>query len=451
MGILPFKELLFTIGEEQGFTEMELYYEREKRFGCEWFEGAIDSYETSDVFGVSFRGKYNGKVGTAFTEKLDEQSILFLLKEAKENSQYIEDESEEIFAGSAQYEEISFYSDSLNKVTPHEKIDLLKEIEQEIFKLDERVTGTDSLYLNSIESERALINSKGLARQEKQNFVDISVSVVVKHGDEIKTGAFSASTKDFASLNAEKIARKAVEEALSQLGSSRIESKSYQVLLHHDAAAHLLNTFSPIFSAEQIQKGQSLLKDKIGQMIAAANINIVDDPTLKDGLFSRTFDHEGVATKRQYLVSKGKLVSILHNQNTAKKDGCQSSGHAYRSSYKDSLTVAPTNLFIEQADKSYEELLAEMTEGIVIIELDGLHSGADPVSGNFSVAANGFYVKDGKINMPLNLMTIAGNFFELIQQIEEVGSDLAFVLSFVAPGYIGSPSLLIEELAVTIE
>lgn len=95
--------------------------------------------------------------------------------------------------------------------------------------------------------------------------------------------------------------------------------------------------------------------------------------------------------------------------------------------------------------------MSSLSEGIIITELSGLHSGANTVSGDFSIAANGYYVRDGKMQNAVNQMTIAGNFYELLNNIEAIGSDLEFSMGFMATGYIGSPSLLIRELAVTVE
>lgn len=113
--------------------------------------------------------------------------------------------------------------------------------------------------------------------------------------------------------------------------------------------------------------------------------------------------------------------------------------------------MAPTNLYVNPSNQSYDELVSSISEGIIITELSGLHSGANTVSGDFSIAANGYYVSDGKVQNAVNQMTIAGNFYELLNNIEAIGSDLEFSLGFMATGYIGSPSLLIRELAVTIE
>jgi PmbA protein len=452
MNLQEFKERLFQLGEQHGFTDMELYYEREEKFACELYKGEIDSYDTSEVFGTSFRGLYEGKMGYAFTEKLDEESLSFLIENAKENSQFIEDEvQEQIFAGSEKYEEGNFYSTNLADVSIHEKINLLKEIEKNIFAYDERVAGTDYFMLSSGETERAIMNSKGLSLREKKNHVGIYVSVIVKQGNQVKNGEYSRFTRDFSMLKAAAIAKHAVEEALSQLDALSAESKNYPVLLRNDAASALLQTYSTIFSAESTQKRQSALKGKTGQSISVPSLNIVDDPFLEEGLLSSTFDSEGVASVKKDIVKGGRLVSLMHNRKTAQKEGVESTGNAYKASYKGALTVAPTNFHIVPSDKSYDELVSSLSEGMIITELSGLHSGANTISGDFSIAANGYYVKDGKVQNAVNQMTIAGNFYELLHNIEAIGSDLEFSMGFMATGYIGSPSLLIKELAVTVE
>ncbi|CAM3385356.1 TldD/PmbA family protein [Aeromicrobium ponti] len=452
MNLQEFKEKLFHLGEQHGFTDMELYYEREEKFACELYKGKIDSYDTSEVFGTSFRGLYEGKMGYAFTEKLDEESLSFLIENAKENAQFIEDEvQEEIFAGSEKYEEGNFYSTNLADVSIHEKINLLKEIEKHIYAYDERVTGTDYFMLSSGETKRAIMNSKGLNLREKKNHVGIYVSVIVKQGDQVKNGEYSKFTRNFSILKPEEIAKHAVEEALSQLDAQSAESKNYPVLLRNDAASALLQTFTPIFSAENTQKGQSALNGKTGEAISVPSLSIVDDPFLEEGLLSSSFDSEGVATVKKDIVKSGKLVSLMHNRKTAQKEGVESTGNAYKASYKGALTVAPTNLHVVPSDKSYHEIVSSISEGIVITELSGLHSGANTVSGDFSIAANGYFVKDGKIKNAINQMTIAGNFYELLNNIEAIGSDLEFSMGFMASGYIGSPSLLIKKLAVTVE
>ncbi|WML43914.1 TldD/PmbA family protein [Neobacillus sp. PS3-40] len=447
MEIQEFKTMLFSEAQKSGFTDIEIYYEKKEVFGCQVYKGEIDQYEIAEDGGVSFRGMVNGKMGYAYSEKTDDTSIPFLLNNAKENATFMNDDSmEEIFAGSSQYEQRNFFCSSITDVSIPEKIQFIKDVERELFAQDPRIVATDYCSIRTESVTRNLANNKGLSLQDKINYLYVIVEAIAKDGEETKTSVEFEITKDFHQLNAKEIAKKAAEEAISQFGSRNIKSKDYSVLLRNDAAANLFATFSSNFSAENTQAGISSLNDKLGNQIASQKISIVDDPLLENGLASRTFDSEGVASKKLTLVQSGVLQSLLHNQKTAKKDQTETTGHAHKDSYKTAVKVGPSNLYIEPSTTSFEELLASMGEGILITNLSGLHSGANQISGDFSVAANGFFVKDGKISFPVNLMTIAGNFYQLLQNVEEIGSDLIFPLS-----PIGSPSVLIKSLSVTVE
>lgn len=446
MRIEDFQERVFQLGKQLGFTNMEIYSEKVESLGCKLYKGEIDSYQTSETLGVSFRGKMDGKMGYAYTENTDEDSVQYLVNEAKANSLLIEEDvQEEIFKGSEQYGDHLFYSEELNDVSIEEKIEFLKEIEKEVYAFDERVTGTNTLSLSSSEKEKRLVNSNGLELKDRTNHIGLSVSVIVKQGKEVKNGVFSRVTRNYHSLAAKNVAEYAVKEALSKLNAESADSKNYSVILRNKAAAALLQTFSPIFSAEQIQKGQSLLKGRLGQKVAAEHVHIVDDPFYGDGVRSGNFDSEGYATRKKDVIKDGNLLTFLHNSITAKKDNVESTGNAYKASYKGTITVAPSNFYIIPAEKDLPDLVAQVGDGILVTSFSGLHSGTNTVSGDFSIAAGGFLIENGEIKTALKQMTVAGNFFDLLQQIEEVGSDLKFSLAF------GSPSLLIKELAVTIE
>ncbi|MDQ0351875.1 PmbA protein [Alkalibacillus filiformis] len=447
MNVLEFKDELFQKGSEKGFKDMELYYEKSDRFVCAIDKGEVDQFTTAEVTGVSFRGVYADQMGYAYTEKLDESSIEFLIENALENASVLESEDvEEIYEGDSNYKDISFSSEALKSVTNEEKINFMKELDKEIYAADERVVATNFFTMQSVDVQKAMYNSKGLALEDDQNYLVYMVIVIVEENDVTKSGVHIEVVSDWGKVNAKESAQKAVQEAVSYLNPLETDDKFYPVILRQDAARSLLDTFVTTFSAETAQQGMSKLKEKVGSKIAGDNINLVDDPFMKNRMGSRTFDAEGVATEKLNVVENGTLTTLLHNRKTAKKDGVKTTGHASKVSYKGTVNVAPSNFYIEPGSQSYDELVQGLDEGIVVTNLQGLHSGVNAISGDFSLAANGYYVKDGKIQGPTNLMTIAGNFFELLNEVNEVGSDLEF-----GPSNVGAPSLLLKGLSVTFE
>lgn len=450
MSVEQLKERLFAEGEKLGFTDLELYYEKKESLTIGLYEGEVDKYDFSDVQGASIRGMYNGKTGYAFTEKFDEDSVAFLLKNAVENAELIENEPEELFTQKAEYEEIQFYSPELDTVKPEDMILFLQKVEKKILSSDPRVKKVTTSQMQNQKFEKGLFHDKGLELKEANNFLLFYVSILVQEKDELKSGFVFRISKDFNELDIDEIVKEVVEQGVSMLGERNYPNKNYPVVLKNEAAASLLSTFTSSFSAEAVQDNRSRLKGKVGEKIAAAHVNLIDNPFLPAGIQSATFDSEGVPTRKLNIVEEGNLQTYFHNLKTAKKDGVETTGHAYRSSYKGSVEVSPSNFYIEPAYQTYEQLYAGFEEGIIITDLAGLHSGADPISGDFSLAANGYFVKDGKIVGPTKQMTVAGNFFEVLQDIEGIGSDLVFSpMSF--SGYIGSPSLKIKGLAVTVD
>ncbi|MGE7688774.1 TldD/PmbA family protein [Lysinibacillus sp. NPDC097214] len=447
MNIAEYQEKLLDQAIEAGFTEAEVYYERKNTFKCMLYEGQIDSYETSEDGGLSLRGLHNGKMGYAYTEKLDDDSMSFLINSVKANADVLdEDEGIDIFEGSNEYTPHEFYNEELETIGIPEKIELLRSIEQKIRAYDSRIVTLDYCFLQEYTTERSLTNSKNLALSHKENGLVIFLSTVVKEGEELKTGGYLKMTRDFHSLNADDIAKEAAEEALTNLGEKSIPAGKYPIVLRSDAAASLLSTFMPILSAENAQKGQSLLNGKVGQKVASEVITLLNAPFHPAALSGASFDGEGVATKEQAIILDGTLQTLLHNRKTAKKDGCKTTGHAHKDSYKGTLSIAPQNLYISTGQKSQDELINSVTDGVLITDLSGLHSGTNTVSGDFSVAASGFHIQNGKIVSPVKQMTIAGNFFEFLNDIEETSSELYFL-----PDGYGSPTLLVKELSVTVE
>lgn len=450
MNIEQLKKRLFAEGETLGFTDLELYYEKSESLTISVYEGEVDEYDFADVQGASVRGLYKGKTGYAYTEKLDEDSIFFLLKNAAENAELIESEPEMLFREETTYEDTEFYTPGLEAVKPEEMIQFLQEVEKKVLAYDERVTKIGTAKVQSTTSEKGIFHNKGMDLREKNNFLMCIVSIYVQENDELKSGMVFSISKDFDELDAEKIAKEVVEKGLSMLGEQNYPNKNYPVVLQNDAAASLLATFTSSFSAQSVQDNQSRLKGKLGEKIAATHVQLIDNPFLPEGIRSATFDSEGVPTKKHTIVEDGQLQTYFHNLKTSKKDGVETTGHAHRGSHKGSIDVSPSNFYIEPTEQTYEQLYEGIEEGIIITDLAGMHSGANPISGDFSLAADGYYVKDGKIVGPTRQMTVAGNFFEVLQEIEEIGEDLTFSpMSY--NGYIGSPSLKIKSLAVTVD
>lgn len=441
-------ELLLK-GKEK-MEDLEAFLISNKSIEIGVFNGELDKYSISESGGLSLRGVANGKMGYSYTEKLDESSIDMLVQEAFENGKYIDAiDGDEIFSGSSDYEVLDKYDDKLSNTPMVDKIEFTKNIERHAFALDARVSAVQVCGYEEFDQERIIVNTKGVNLSDRLNGAVGYISVVIKDGEDTKTGMGYRVFSDLNSVDYKDIAKEAVDEAISMLGATPIKTGNYPTIIKNTVFADLLQAFSSVFSADNAQKGLSLLGDKVGSKIASPILTLVDNPLYEDGYASKGFDDEGTKTKFKKVIDKGVLTTLLHSWKTAKKEGIQSTGNGSRASYKSTLTISPSNFYIQKGESTFEELVKSIHNGVYIINLAGLHSGLNPVSGDFSLSAYGYEILDGKINRPINQITIAGNLYEVLKSIEAIGNDLE--LGFPGNGQFGSPSIKIRNLSIAGE
>ena len=428
-----------------GIEAAEVYAAANDSFRAMSHNGEVDNYSVASRSGLSLRGLYNGKMGYAATEADDEEAIGQLVSGVIESAQLVEDDAvQEIYRGDPEYPKIENYAPALDRVSEADKLKLLLDIEDKALHCgDERIKQVNYNLLTTSSSTTRIANTYGLDLSERDNLAVAYVSVVAKDGERVSTGSSFACGRDFAAIDADKMAKEAVEEALFYLNAAPVPSGLYRVIIDRRCMPDLLSTFGGVFSADAAQKGMSLLAGREGEQIAADCVTLMDDPHMPGGLASSGFDAEGVATQVKAVIDRGRLTTLLHNLKTARKAGVRTTGNASRGSYAAPVGVAPSNFYFKPGDKTLAELMADMGEGLVITEVSGLHAGANPVSGDFSLLAKGYTVEKGQKARAVEQITVAGNFYTLLKNIRAVGSDLEFVGSPV-----GSPSIDVGEMNV---
>lgn len=428
---------------EKGFTDCEVFYLGGESFEVLLMEGEVSNYENSSEAGVSFRGTYQGRTGYAFSERLEEESIDFLIEAAKENAMLMSEEEREDLFGGEEYTEFNGYYPELEQVCVEKRIQLAKRMEEAALNGAENIASLDYCVLGIVKREVAIANSLGLDISYTKNFASGYVSAIAKNGDETKTGSAFWKGTNWADFDPDETGRKAARRGAALLGAGTVESGIYSAVLDGKAMTSLLASFSGIFFAENVQKGFSLLKDRLGEKIAAACVILRDDALLEGGYASAPFDSEGVAGKNKGVIEKGYLKTLLYNRKSAKKDGVASTGNGFKAGLTAPLKTACTNFYIQKGEKPLEKLFDQMGNGLYITDFMGLHAGTNAVSGDFSLSAEGFLVENGKITRPVEQITVAGNFYALLQDILVVGEDLYFATSGK-----GSPSVLVESIDV---
>ena len=448
MEINKFIDELFKIAKENGLNEFEVYYSEGESFSVKIYNGQVDDYKNSLGKGLSFRGIYNGRMGYSFTENFDESSLKLLVEELISNASILETEDKEfIFEGAKEYVNSNNYKGLLEKVEVEEKIKKVILMEKLTKEYDKRVDSVNYCIYGEGVGKRIIRNSKGLNLENLEDGAHAYLNVVIKDGKETKTGFSLKTFSDFDKFEPEEIVKEAVEKALSLLGSKSLKSGKYDVIIKNEAFVDLMNAMGGIFSAEAVDKGMSKFKGKINEKVASEKLTIIDDPMREEGIF-KTFDDEGVPTKKKMLIENGQLKTYVHSLKTANKFGVEPTGNGQKASYKSSVVVGTYNFYIVPSEISYDELVKKLDKGVILIEFDGIHAGLNSISGDFSLSTRGYKVENGEIVGAVNEVTLAANYFELLLNLEEIGNDLEFSYPF---GKAGSPSILFRNLDIAGE
>lgn len=444
MEINAFLNRLFTAAREAGIDPAEAYISEGDSFQAMAQNQEIVSYTSNTSRGIGFRGMLGGHMGYSSTEAVDEDAVDQLVRGVRDSALLCEDDAEQfIYRGEEADPEISTFNPALERVTPEEKLRFVLSLEKSAQAHDPRIKQVGDSTVFTGKSRVRIVNSYGMDKTYLANECGAYLQPVAKDGDSTATGMAIAVGRDYAALDADAMAREAAGEAVSMLHAQQVPSGAYPVVIDNRTMCDLLRVFCSAFSAETAQEGKSLLQGKLNQPVAAECVSIVDDPLLPGGLASRPFDDEGVPSRRNAVVEKGVFRLFLQSLKTARKDGVPTTGNAHKGSYASVVTVAPTNFFLEKGALSLDALLARMGEGLLITDLAGLHSGADAVSGDFSLLAKGYRIQGGRRVAPVEQITLAGNFLQLLRDVCAVGDDLRFPM-----GGFGSPSVYVKTLSV---
>jgi PmbA protein len=216
------------------------------------------------------------------------------------------------------------------------------------------------------------------------------------------------------------------------------------VVLDPMVTASFLGVLSGALSGESVLKGRSMFAGREGEQVSVAGLTLTDDPTNPEARSAGPYDSEGLATRRNVLVDDGTLQGFLHNSYTGRRAGIASTGSAVRGGFKTAPGVGARALSLVPGDRTQDELLADVGDGLLVLSVQGLHSGANPVSGDFSVGCEGLMVRDGAVAEPVREATIASTLQRMLLDVVGIGSDLEWL-----PGGAGGLSLAIRDVTLS--
>lgn len=432
----------YELAKENGFEAADLIFDHSFSLSVSVFHNEVDSFTESDSYGVSARGIINGKFGTASTEEINKDTPEVLINGIKETARLIEkDEKGEIFKGSKKYHKKNVYNPNTITGDISKKIEILKQIEARLRAYDKRIVEVATVGYDESLDESVLSNSYGLKLKDKKATCTYYAEVAAQDGNDMKTGFHVFASLNQEDFNIDEFVKEVAEDALKKIGAIQCKSKKYPTVLNPETASSLLSAYLSNIDAEEVQKGSSMFCGKLHQSIASKKLTVIENPLLKNFFFTY-HDDEGVAATKKTIINKGVLETYIYTLETAKKDGVAPTGNGYQAG---KVRAGLSQVVVKPGKKSEEEIFSKIKEGVYITSLEGLHAGLNPKSGNFSLQAQGFMIKDGKLAEPLTLITVAGNLKDVFNDVKEVASNSKLN---IRNGYT-IPSMLIKKMAIS--
>jgi len=383
-------------------------------------DGELEEYKVSSsrIFGL--RVINNGHIGTAYSEAVDEEALSSMVGQALNNASFGKVES---------HENILPNSDHLTTddalLCPQEQISIEQKIEMAL-EIESQLTAKDKVKnvpyngVQDITSQRHIFSSAGLNALTRSRMCAAYAYALAEDGEKNAMQGSSQVSRLFSGLNASAVIDKTHAKCIGLLDGKPVPSKHYDVIFDSDCQPSVFGVFAMMLSGKAAKDGINPMRDKIGSVIADSRLSVFDNPLNIEGFGYHLFDAEGTATEKTELIVDGCLQTLIHNSATASHFDTNTTGHANRGP-RSTLGV---NLHQVEIAKGSEDLSTlHSGEYLELTDLTGLHSGANAISGNFSFGASGYLCKDGERIQAVRGITVAGNFYEMLNKISMIGSQ----------------------------
>lgn len=407
----------------------------------------VDTFKEARTAGAALRVVKEGRVGFSYATTLDPDpdAIARLAANALDAARVMDPEPLfSLAAPAGTMAKLNEFDPTLEQRPRSQKIETAITLEKAARTLDPRMrTVRSATYRENIEHLR-YIASTGLDCEHRATYCSLNLTAVAGEGDASEMGWDMDFAPFFERLNPWLTGEGAARRALALLGAQPGPTMQAPVIFDNAVAAEFLGVLASAVMYENVFKRKSGLIGKKGQRIAAECLNVVDDGLRAGGVSACPFDGEGVPSRTTPVISDGVLTTYLYDLLNAKRDPEQkgvSTSNANRGGLMTPPSPGTRDFYIRPGNHKVEDLVGGMDRGVIVTEVMGMHT-ANPITGEFSVGAAGHLVEGGKRRHAIRNFAIAGNIFEILQNIEAVGDDLRFF------GGTGAPSLLIKKLSI---
>lgn len=429
----------------KGATDAESTVAEGEEFSVNVRMREVENIKEAGSRGAGLRVLVGKRSGSAYTSDLSEAGLERLVASAIELAEVT---TEDPFAGLPEPDELGaidgdlgMYCADVESLDASRKIDLAMAAEAAALDLDPRISNSEGGSFDTRTGSRAFANSRGFRGSYRASSCSISAVPVARDGKLMERDYWMSAARSISKLESpEDVGRKAGERALRRLNARKVSTQRVPVVFEPRVARSLLGHIFEAVNGETVYRNASFLAGKVGEDIASSSLTVIDDATMP-GLFGTApFDDEGVPSRRTVLIEKGKLNNYLLNTYTARKLGLRTTGSASRG-LSGNGSVGHGNLFVPAGEKTPEQIIAEIPNGLYVTELMGF--GVNIVTGDYSRGAAGLWIDNGELAYPVSEVTIAGNLSEMLRDIAVVANDLEF------RGSVASPTLMISQMTVS--
>ena len=403
--------------------QIEAYVSRGGETSVRVYEGEVEHFVSAQSESVGIRVISEGRTGYAYAGTLDESVLHEVLAEARDNVAF---GTPDEWAGLAEPDGVAvvpqeLWNEELAAYPTQRKIELAKELEKLTLATDSRVRVDDANYDDAY-GETAFATTTGIRTYGKENGCYVSVGTLADDGDETQTGFGFSVGRTPTQFDLARAAREAADRATRLLGATKPQSKRTTVVLDPYVTAQFLRVLSGSFSGENVQKGRSFFAERMGEVVANPMVTLIDDPTNPLAYSATDIDGEGLAARRNVLIENGVLKTFLHSSYSARRGNTKSTGNAVRSGGTPGVSCLAMQL--APGTKSQHELIADVEDGVLIQMVQGLHSGVNPISGDFSTGASGLLIDNGQVGAPVREFTIASTLQKMLLDVVAIGGDV---------------------------
>lgn len=381
----------------------------------------LEEYKVSSSQVTSVRVIKNNRSGISYSESLGHDSLKYMVNQALANASYAKENPHEKITIKEPKDIICTMDEETENLSMEDKINFSLALEEDLLNKGKEVKSCPYNGFTETHYSKYILNSEGSFAQHKENNYACYTTALLEQNNNNSTYGDGASARQFQFLNKEEIINNTYNTAKDLLTATPVSTGKYSVIFNAKTFPNLFFAFSSMLSAQTAIDNINPFKDKVGKSIASNTLSITDKPLYRKGMGYSTFDDEGAPREKVEIIKNGKLISFLHNTATASKLGVANTYSAYRNA-KSTLDVASSNLVINKGSNTDQELY----DGTVleIIQLDGLHSGVNFISGDFSCGALGYLWKNGEKIQSVKGVTVSGNFYEMLNNIELLGEEV---------------------------